>query len=116
MSDLYTDAKLDGKISVDGQDLFEKGIEVTEIRRKIRMVLQRANSFPKSIMTALNKLYRKLFKMVIYNEVRKDLKAGDKVVRRTAEETMYCKNSSYETRSNFDGRIMFGPQPYKSYN
>jgi phosphate transport system ATP-binding protein len=49
MHDLYPDAKIDGKISLDGQDLYEKGIEVTGIRRRIGMVFQKANPFPKSI-------------------------------------------------------------------
>ncbi len=49
MHDLYPEAKIDGKISLDGQDLYEKGIEVTGIRRRIGMVFQKANPFPKSI-------------------------------------------------------------------
>ncbi|KMQ68785.1 phosphate ABC transporter ATP-binding protein [Chryseobacterium sp. FH2] len=49
MHDLYPDAKIDGKISLDGQDLYQKGIEVTDIRRRIGMVFQKANPFPKSI-------------------------------------------------------------------
>lgn len=49
MHDLYPDAKIDGKISLEGQDLYQKGIEVTDIRRRIGMVFQKANPFPKSI-------------------------------------------------------------------
>lgn len=49
MHDLYPDAKIDGKISLDGQDLYQKGIEITDIRRRIGMVFQKANPFPKSI-------------------------------------------------------------------
>lgn len=49
MHDLYPDAKIDGKISLDGQNLYQKGIEVTDIRRRIGMVFQKANPFPKSI-------------------------------------------------------------------
>ncbi|MCW3161590.1 phosphate ABC transporter ATP-binding protein PstB [Chryseobacterium oryctis] len=49
MHDLYPDAKISGKIALDGQDLYQKGIEVTSIRRRIGMVFQKANPFPKSI-------------------------------------------------------------------
>lgn len=49
MHDLYPDAKIDGKIALEGQDLYQKGIEVTSVRRRIGMVFQKANPFPKSI-------------------------------------------------------------------
>lgn len=49
MHDLYPDAKIDGTITLDGQNIYQKGIEVTDIRRRIGMVFQKANPFPKSI-------------------------------------------------------------------
>lgn len=49
MHDLYPDAIIDGKITLDGQDIYEKGTEVTDIRRRIGIVFQKANPFPKSI-------------------------------------------------------------------
>lgn len=49
MHDLYPDAKIDGKITVDGQDIYGKETEVTDIRRRIGIVFQKANPFPKSI-------------------------------------------------------------------
>lgn len=49
MHDLYPDAKIEGKITLGGQDLYRKGVEVTDIRRRIGMVFQKANPFPKSI-------------------------------------------------------------------
>lgn len=49
MHDLYPDAKIDGKITLDSQNIYEKGAEVTDIRRRIGIVFQKANPFPKSI-------------------------------------------------------------------
>lgn len=49
MHDLYPDARIEGKIELDGIDLYGKQVEVTDIRRKIGMVFQKANPFPKSI-------------------------------------------------------------------
>lgn len=49
MHDLYPDAKIDGKILLDNQDIYQKNVEVTDIRRRIGMVFQKANPFPKSI-------------------------------------------------------------------
>lgn len=49
MHDLYPDARIEGKIELDGIDLYGKQMEVTDIRRKIGMVFQKANPFPKSI-------------------------------------------------------------------
>lgn len=49
MHDLSPDVRIEGRLSIDGQDLYERGIEVTGIRRRIGMVFQKANPFPKSI-------------------------------------------------------------------
>lgn len=49
MHDLNTDAKIEGKFLMDGMDLYAKSTSVTEVRRKIGMVFQKANPFPKSI-------------------------------------------------------------------
>jgi phosphate transport system ATP-binding protein len=42
-------ATLDGNVLYHGQDMYEDGIDVTEVRRRIGMVFQRPNPFPKSI-------------------------------------------------------------------
>jgi len=42
-------ATLDGTILYHGQDMYEQGIDVTDVRRRIGMVFQRPNPFPKSI-------------------------------------------------------------------
>jgi phosphate transport system ATP-binding protein len=49
MNDLITGAKVEGEISYHGQDLYGSGVDPVEVRRRIGMVFQRPNPFPKSI-------------------------------------------------------------------
>jgi phosphate transport system ATP-binding protein len=49
MNDLIDSAKLDGQILFQGQDINSASVNVTELRRKIGMVFQKSNPFPKSI-------------------------------------------------------------------
>lgn len=49
MHDLLPYARIEGTLSIDGHDIYQKGIEVTGIRKRIGMVFQKANPFPKSI-------------------------------------------------------------------
>ena len=49
MNDLIPGAKVDGKITYHGQDLYAKGVDPVEVRRRIGMVFQKPNPFPKSI-------------------------------------------------------------------
>ena len=54
MHDLNTEAKIEGKFFLDGVDIYDSKTSVTEIRRKIGMVFQKANPFPKSIYENIN--------------------------------------------------------------
>jgi len=47
IAETLRDTRRDGEISLDGENIFDK--DVTEIRRRIGMVFQRPNPFPKSI-------------------------------------------------------------------
>ncbi len=49
MTDLVPGAKTDGQILMDGQDVLSPNADVVEIRRRIGMVFQRPNPFPKSV-------------------------------------------------------------------
>jgi len=49
MHDLIIGCKVEGEIIVDGQDLYGKEVDVTEVRKRIGMVFQKPNPFPKSI-------------------------------------------------------------------
>jgi phosphate transport system ATP-binding protein len=49
MNDLIPGAKVEGVIRYHGVDLYEKGVDPVEVRRRIGMVFQKPNPFPKSI-------------------------------------------------------------------
>ena len=49
MNDLILGSRLEGKIEIDGKDIYGKDINVDVLRKKVGMVFQRPNPFPKSI-------------------------------------------------------------------
>ncbi|MDK1472248.1 phosphate ABC transporter ATP-binding protein PstB [Streptomyces sp. 549] len=49
MNDLIPGARVDGKVSYHGQDLYGPEVDPIEVRRQIGMVFQKPNPFPKSI-------------------------------------------------------------------
>ncbi|MCL2560850.1 MAG: phosphate ABC transporter ATP-binding protein PstB [Rikenellaceae bacterium] len=49
MNDLIPDIHLKGECLIDGQDIYARGVEVDELRKKVGMVFQKPNPFPKSI-------------------------------------------------------------------
>ena len=49
LNDLIPESRIEGQILFDGKDLYADDIDVVEIRRKIGMVFQKPNPFPKSI-------------------------------------------------------------------
>lgn len=49
MNDLIPGARVEGTISYHGQDIYAKDVDPIEVRRRIGMVFQKPNPFPKSI-------------------------------------------------------------------
>ena len=49
MNDLSPGCRVQGVISLDGDDIYAPGVDVVDIRRRVGMVFQRPNPFPKSI-------------------------------------------------------------------
>ena len=49
MNDLVDGCRVDGQILLDGHDIYQKGLDVAELRRRVGMVFQKPNPFPKSI-------------------------------------------------------------------
>jgi len=49
MNDLTPGCHVHGEISLDGSDIYAPGVDVVDIRRRVGMVFQRPNPFPKSI-------------------------------------------------------------------
>ncbi len=49
MNDLIDSVRTEGTISIDGENIHQRGRNVTELRRRVGMVFQKPNPFPKSI-------------------------------------------------------------------
>ena len=49
MNDIIPGARAEGSVVVDGQDIYAPGVDVVSLRRRIGMVFQKSNPFPKSI-------------------------------------------------------------------
>jgi phosphate transport system ATP-binding protein len=49
MNDLVPTSRLDGKVLYHGQNIYENDVDPVEVRRRIGMVFQKPNPFPKSI-------------------------------------------------------------------
>jgi len=49
MNDLVDGCRIEGSINLDGHDIYRKGEDVAELRRRVGMVFQKPNPFPKTI-------------------------------------------------------------------
>jgi phosphate transport system ATP-binding protein len=49
MNDLIDNTRHVGAILLDGQDIYRRGIDLVDLRRRVGMVFQKSNPFPKSI-------------------------------------------------------------------
>lgn len=49
MNDLIPGSRLEGEIKIDGRNIYDRSVNVDELRKNVGMVFQRPNPFPKSI-------------------------------------------------------------------
>ncbi len=49
MNDLVDGVRIEGQVTIDGRDIYAKGVDVAELRRRVGMVFQKPNPFPKTI-------------------------------------------------------------------
>ena len=49
MNDLVDGCRINGEIKLDGQNIFDRSVDITDLRRRVGMVFQKANPFPKTI-------------------------------------------------------------------
>jgi phosphate transport system ATP-binding protein len=76
MNDLIPNTRLTGKIIIDEQDIYQKGIAVDQLRKNVGMVFQRPNPFPKSI-------YENIAYGLRVNGIR-----NEKFIKQRVEETL----------------------------
>ena len=49
MNDLVDSARIEGKILLNGENIYDKAVNVADLRRRVGMVFQKPNPFPKTI-------------------------------------------------------------------
>jgi phosphate transport system ATP-binding protein len=49
MNDIIPDTRVEGDCLLDGRDIYGPGVDVVDLRRRVGMVFQKSNPFPKSI-------------------------------------------------------------------
>jgi phosphate transport system ATP-binding protein len=49
MNDLIPISRIEGEVLYDGQNIYQKDYDVTNLRKKVGMVFQKANPFPKTV-------------------------------------------------------------------
>jgi phosphate transport system ATP-binding protein len=49
MNDIVPGARVQGAVTIDGQDIYAPSVDVVDLRRRVGMVFQKSNPFPKSI-------------------------------------------------------------------
>lgn len=77
MNDLIPEAKIKGKVLIEGEDIYAPKVNVTHVRTRVGMVFQKPNPFPKSIYNNVAyglAIQGKLNKAEINERVEKSLK------------------------------------------
>ncbi len=49
MNDMIDEANIEGSVQIGGQDIYAREVDVIELRKRVGMVFQKSNPFPKSI-------------------------------------------------------------------
>lgn len=90
MNDLVIGARVEGRVSYRGKNLYDPDVDAVEVRRRIGMVFQKPNPFPKSIFDNVaygprilgirdkkelqNIVVQSLEQAALWDEVKQDLK------------------------------------------
>jgi phosphate transport system ATP-binding protein len=49
MNDIIPATRIEGAVEIDGENIYGAGVDVVQVRRRVGMVFQKSNPFPKSI-------------------------------------------------------------------
>ena len=90
MNDLIPGCSLKGRVIFDGQDLYDQRVDPVEVRRRIGMVFQKPNPFPKSI-------YENIAFGARINGYRGDM---DELVERSLRKSAVCDECKDKLRES----------------
>ena len=128
MNDLVDGVRIDGTIRIGGTDIHDPSLDVTELRKRVGMVFQKSNPFPKSIFE--NVAYgprilglghkrdldgiveRSLRAAALWDEVQGPAaRERARPVRRAAAAAVHRARDRRRARGAPDGRALLGPRP-----
>ena len=113
MNDIIPSTRVSGQVRIDGQDIYGAGVDVVQLRRRVGMVFQKSNPFPKSIFEnvayglRVNNLARSKAEMAdrveeslrsaaIWDEVKdRPASALDPIATQRIEELIYDLKKNY---------------------
>ena len=49
MNDIILSTRIEGTVAIDGKDIYDRSVDVVDLRRRVGMVFQKSNPFPKSL-------------------------------------------------------------------
>ena len=120
MNDLVPGVRIEGDVRLKGEDIFAREMELTDLRRRVGMVFQKANPFPMSIYDNITygpKLHgvrnkAELDELVesslrgaaLWDEVKDRLKRAPWPFRRAAAASLHRPRSGGQARGAADGR------------
>ena len=109
MNELIDNVRIDGTIALDGENIYDAGVDTTLLRKKVGMVFQQPNPFPMSIYDNIaygprihgikNKakldeiVERSLRGAAIFDEVKDRLKKSALGLSGAAAETLHCESA-----------------------
>lgn len=89
MNDLIDGLRIEGSITIDGSDIYDRSVDVVDLRKRVGMIFQKSNPFPKSIFdniafgprvngihdkkTLTEIVERTLLQAALWDEVKDDL-------------------------------------------
>ncbi|HPC48300.1 MAG TPA: phosphate ABC transporter ATP-binding protein, partial [Deltaproteobacteria bacterium] len=82
MNDLVPGARMDGRILIDGSDIYHPSTDVVSLRRRVGMVFQKPNPFPKSI-------YENMAYGLVVNGIRDSSLIEERVVTSLKKAALY---------------------------